>query len=272
MVSTWIVVPCYNEAARLDRDAFQRFVVRADDVGVLFVDDGSTDATSTVLGELVRADARHFRLLALPANAGKAEAVRQGVLAALQDAPQYLGYWDADLATPLDALNELRRVLDEHSDVDLVMGARVQLLGRSIERRAWRHYVGRIGATLISALLELPVYDTQCGAKLFRRSPWTAELFGEPFTTRWLFDVEILARMLRIRQRPGVSLPPLQRAVFEYPLQSWRDVDGSKVGLWDIARTVPQLLRIRRRYLAHSRPAPTALLTGSQSPVVRPRT
>src|SRR5512133_574565 len=94
-----LVVPCYNEARRLPGERFLEFA-RAH-VRLLFVDDGSRDETAAVHAELVKAAPGAIAALRLERNQGKAEAVRQGVLAALASSPRLVGFWDADLATPL---------------------------------------------------------------------------------------------------------------------------------------------------------------------------
>ena len=109
-------------------------------------------------------------------------------------------------------------------DVSVLLASRVALLGRRIERRAARHYLGRVFSTAASIILALPVYDTQCGAKLFRATPDMAELFSQPFGARWVFDVEVLARMIANAER-GDAIP-LNNAIYEYPLDCWQDVYG----------------------------------------------
>src|SRR5690606_7016032 len=141
-----------------------------------------------------------------------------------------------------EAIADLRAVLEEMPTVDVVMGARVKLLGRMIERHAWRHYLGRVFATATSIALRLPVYDTQCGAKLFRVSDRLAELFRSPFIARWIFDVELIARM--IRQRRSRGLPDAGTAIYEFPLLEWRDVPGSKLKPRDFARAAFDLASI----------------------------
>jgi dolichyl-phosphate beta-glucosyltransferase len=212
------------------------------------VDDGSRDATPKMLRELADSRPGRIDLVEQRPNAGKAAAVRRGMLWALERSPSYLGYFDADLATPLELIPRFRELLEARPEIDVVMGARVALLGRSIERRATRHYVGRVAATAISLVLGMPVYDTQCGAKLFRATADVASLFEEPFATAWTFDVEILARL--IRRRVGRGAPPAARAVYEYPLPEWRDVTGSKVRGVDYLRAALDLWRIHRRYLS----------------------
>jgi dolichyl-phosphate beta-glucosyltransferase len=232
-----ITVPCYNEADRLKCDAFVDFVRQHRDVVFIFVNDGSTDNTAQLLKSMSESEAANIRFITLETNRGKAEAVRQGTLSAIAAGATYVGYWDADLATPLNPILEFVAELKKKSDLLLVMGAQVQLLGRTIVRKRYRHYLGRIFATAASGVLRMPVYDTQCGAKMFVASESVALAFRDPFISRWVFDVEILARLVcRGNVNPHV-------AICEYPLMEWHDVKGSKIklkdfwiALWDLGR------------------------------------
>jgi len=232
-----VTVPCYNEADRLKCDAFIDFVREHRNVMFIFVDDGSTDNTAQLLKSMSKSEANNIQFMTLASNRGKAEAVRQGTLSAIAAGARYVGYWDADLATPLKPILEFVAELKKKSDLLLVMGARVQLLGRTILRKRYRHYLGRIFATVASVLLRLPVYDTQCGAKMFVASGPVALAFRDPFISRWVFDVEILARLVC---RGNVNA---HVAICEYPLFEWYDVKGSKIrpkdfwlALWDLGR------------------------------------
>jgi dolichyl-phosphate beta-glucosyltransferase len=241
-----LVIPCYNEATRLPVSKFTAFACTRPAVRFLFVDDGSTDRTWQVLEGLHQDDPQHFAICHLAQNKGKAEAVRQGILRAFEASPAYVGYWDADLAAPLDTLVDCCELLNVRPDLEMVFGARVQLLGRVIERRAVRHYLGRVFATAASLMLGLRIYDTQCGAKLFRASPAMQALFQEPFATRWLVDIEILARLIQARR--GTALPQAEDIIYEFPLPEWRDVAGSKVKAWDFAKGLCGLARIYWQY------------------------
>ena len=191
-------------------------------------------------------------LLPLDANHGKAEAVRRGVLEALKGEVRFVGFWDADLATPLDEIPAFQRVLEARPELEIVMGARVRLLGRDIRRSALRHYLGRLSATWIALVLGLRVYDTQCGAKLFRNGPRLAALFREPFLATWLFDVEILARWIAQDAQTGGA--GARAALYEHPVVAWADVGGSKLRPGAYLRAALDLIRIRRRYLRQAAP------------------
>ncbi len=236
--SRTIVVPCFDEEHRLDRD---RFVALAREPGVslLFVDDGSRDGTRSVL-EALRAREPTIDVLALEKNGGKGEAVRRGMLHALSGGFPVVGFADADLSTPPE---ELVRLLGEveRTGRDVVVGSRVLMIGRNIVRKNSRHYLGRVFATIASKILEMPFYDTQCGAKFFRDVPALREALSTPFTSRWAFDIELLGRLrIGTRDVPGLG----DDAFLEVPLETWVDVADSKLRFGGMARTLVDLAKI----------------------------
>lgn len=241
-----IVVPCFNEACRLDVEAFREFARTCSSVLFLFVDDGSTDPTPEVIQPLLTEAPDRFELLTLANNMGKGEAVRQGMLRALRAGAERVGYWDADLATPLAAIREFSAVLDARPEIEMVLATRIPLLGRSVQRKAVRRWMGRLFSISVSAALGLRLYDTQCGAKLFRATPALAAALRSPFSSRWIFDVELLARLVTQRNRLGFEA--IAGAVYEYPLHEWREVSGSKLRFRDIVRAMVELPAITWRY------------------------
>jgi glycosyltransferase involved in cell wall biosynthesis len=269
-----LVVPCYDEALRLDVAAFERALGATPRLSLVLVDDGSTDATPDVLRQLAAAHPTRCEVLSLARNVGKAEAVRTGLRHALAGPAAYVGYWDADLATPFDALPDFATALDRRPDCQAVLGSRVRLLGRRIERRTTRHYLGRIFATVASIALRMPVYDTQCGAKLFRASPRLRDVVAEPFTSRWAFDVELIARL-----RAALGAADVDEAFCELPLLAWHDVAGSKLRASSALRSGLDLLWIGLRSrrpstigadAAGSLGVPTPLGDRPPAPTVRP--
>lgn len=231
---TTLIIPCFNEADRLPMDSV-RELLAGSDLDLILVDDGSSDGTGALLDHLAAGSADRVRALRLDRNRGKAEAVRHGLLAAL-DRSDAVGYADADFATPAEELVRLASLLAD-SDTDAVIGSRVAMLGATIERSPMRHYLGRVFATGASLSLGRPVYDTQCGAKLFRVTPGLRAALERPFRSRWAFDVELLGRLW--------TADPAARIV-EVPLRRWVDVGRSKVKPSAMLRTGLELVLIAR--------------------------
>ncbi|MBN1962467.1 MAG: glycosyltransferase [Deltaproteobacteria bacterium] len=220
-----IVIPCYNEAARMNARSYLDLLVHPD-VKIILVDDGSTDDTWLCFEAIVRnAPANRVKLLRMDKNVGKGEAVRAGLNLAIKENSDVVGYLDADLATPA---SELLRMYEQLNTCDalVLLGSRVKLLGYEISRSVLRHYLGRLFATLASLLLNLPVYDTQCGAKLFLVTPILVRALSQSFHSKWAFDVELLGRLHRSLLAVGSFN---SKSFCEVPLHIWRDMGGSKV-------------------------------------------
>ena len=241
-----IAVPCYNEAKRLEPEMFRAYLAVRPDVCFFFVDDGSRDATLEVLEKLRAGHEDRIWVFRQPKNAGKAEAVRRGMNEALALGFPLTGFWDADLATPLETIGSFLDLLARRPEIEMVFGARVQLLGREIRRLPVRHYLGRVFATTVSNILRLAIYDTQCGAKIFRATPMLRQGLEQPFLSRWVFDVEMLARFLVYLRKDPKALAGL---IYEYPLEKWVDVAGSRVKPTDFFKAFRDVWRIWRTYL-----------------------
>ena len=233
-----MVVPCYNESDRWN-PTYWGEMVDLPGTQWYFVDDGSTDGTLESLRGLQRD--HPVSVLVLPRNSGKAEAVRNGMLACLDENPPPLlvGFIDADGAfTPEDVrrLINTARGGEWRSSYDALWAARVALRGREIKRRASRHYVGRLIATGLGILISDMPYDTQAGFKVFRATPELHRSLAQPFQTRWLFEIELL---LRFRQGAGRDL-----AIWEEPLGSWREIQGSHIRGREVIRIGRELAAV----------------------------
>ena len=237
-----VIIPCYNEAQRLEVDVFREFVKREGRFDFCFVNDGSQDNTSEVLQRVVELEPERFLLVDNADNRGKAEAVRCGMLY-VDSLNRYtvVGYLDADLATPLEDLYLLADEMDRKPEVGMAMGARLKRLGANVQRKAYRHYLGRGFATVVSMLFQLPVYDSQCGAKLMKSELIPVGL-GEKFNSGWLFDVELL---LRVRKEHA----DYDRIIHEVPLNTWIEKGDSRIKFKHLLKMPKELFHIYCRYM-----------------------
>jgi dolichyl-phosphate beta-glucosyltransferase len=218
-----MVVPCFNEAHRLQQEPFLYFLKTHPQCAFVFVNDGSTDNTANLLEALVALNPKAMNVLSQKKNQGKAAAVRAGILKALEWNPKKVGYLDADLAISPEECYRLSTFVK--GKIDFVFGSRIKLIDNHIERKWYRFLIGRCIATLISKMLGLSVYDTQCGGKVFTAS-LAASLFENPFISRWLFDVELFFRALQIYGKVDFI-----KKSKEIPVRRWIDTTDSKVPL-----------------------------------------
>lgn len=115
-----LIVPCYNEAGNVA--AFQDAVITAfDDCGydyeIVYVDDGSKDATLHNLKKLYNEQKCPVRVISFSRNFGK----EAGLYAGLQHASgEYLCLIDADLQQRPEIARDMVKILDEKPDIDVV--------------------------------------------------------------------------------------------------------------------------------------------------------
>lgn len=238
-----VIIPCYNEEERFSRQHFEQFVAGNSDYDFCFVNDGSSDKTEVILLELSQLDVTRIDIVNLKQNVGKAEAVRQALLFCVaKNKYDYIGYIDADFSAPLEELNHIFSFCNGRLTHGIIAGSRVKRLGANIVRSSTRHYLGRVFATIAGSLLQLPIYDSQCGLKLIRID-FAKTLFNEPFITKWLFDLEL---WLRLRNKVGAEA--IFSETLEVPLNDWQEKGGSKLKFTNFLTVPFDLLRIHYKY------------------------
>lgn len=244
-----LVIPSYRDAERLGvelpnlRNELSGAGLPVD---ILVVDDGSGTQFARETSEVVERERGKASgggsstvqvrpLLALPENLGKGGAVYAGWGEAGPE-HDWLGFVDADGATPArEVLRLLGEVLASGSPWDGILACRIQMLGRRVERHEVRHFMGRFYATLANFATGLPVHDSQCGCKFFRRELYE-QIRGELTERRFGFDMELLWEAARVGGR-----------LREIPVD-WTDVPGSKVRvLRDGARMLSSLWRLSEK-------------------------
>lgn len=228
-----LVVPCYNESKRWDSNYWKEL---SEIVGLrlLFVNDGSTDDTENLIRNVT------FDYVNLVQNAGKAEAIRHGFNRGLIDNPFGIGFLDADAAfTPAEVKRQMQCFLYKNSSssyVTAVWSSRVQMAGRNISRRLSRHYLARVIITFLAVRLKFSIYDPQSGLKIYPSGPELAKCFEVPFKTRWFVDLEIYERYKLLNGAPML--------VWEEPVDSWKDVAGSKINSFEYFRILKDILHL----------------------------
>ena len=236
-----LIIPCYNEASRFPVNRFVSFLKKKKAVSIYFVNDGSSDNTDSVLEDLRINFPEHVSVINQEENEGKAAAVRIGMNNALRNNKfDRFAFLDADLSTSIEECILLSKKITK--EISFVFGSRIKKLDNKIQRKAHRFIIGRVIATFISKMLRLPIYDSQCGCKIFSRE-WTTLIFNEVFLTRWLFDVEIFYRLINHFGRTKI-----QTKILEVPLLAWIDSENSKVSLFYGIKVWFDLLKIYRHY------------------------
>jgi hypothetical protein len=167
----------------------------------------------------------------------------------LEDDPelQVLGYLDSDGAFSIADIFRLAKISIDltrnpsTATIDAVISSRVSLSGRAITRKSSRHYLGRLIATYMTRKWSDAPYDTQSGYKLFVNSMSFREALKSDFYTKWFVDIELITRV-------GINNKGFLN-IWEEPLLSWSDVDGSNLKLRKFYSIFLEIIFARRQVL-----------------------
>jgi len=229
-----LVIPAYNEAARLPRflESVREYLVAhyPESHEAIVVDDGSSDNLEPILQQFA-VGWPQLRWIRHAQNQGKGAAVRTGVAASRG---RLVLFADADGATAIS--EEARLAAAIHAGADVAIGSRLAATDHARRSRTWlRGLAGRCFAALARQMLRLPIRDTQCGFKMFRGEAGR-QLFAEVHEQGYLFDLELLALASRLGYQ-----------IAEIPV-TWTEIPGSHLSLSrDFLRILVNLWRLRAR-------------------------
>ena len=224
-----IIIPAYNEERRMPAslERITRFLHGfSEPVEVVIVDDGSRDATASVVEQFAR-EYPFVRLIRNP-HGGKGAAVKAGVA---EGHGQYLVVSDTDLSVPIEELPKfLPPALPAY---DVAIASREVPGARRVNEPGYRHVMGRVFNLLVQVVAVPRIRDTQCGFKAYRRDVARA-IFPLQTIDGWGFDVEILF----LARRHGYR-------VVEVPVV-WYYGEKSKISpLRDTIRMTREILQVR---------------------------
>jgi glycosyltransferase involved in cell wall biosynthesis len=189
-----LVIPVFNGEKYLPQ-TFQElasFFVNKEYLGeIIFVDDGSTDATSDLISNFILSNAlEHIQIVHVKENSGKGKAVKLGISVA-NPLCEYIGFTDVELPYGLEKVGEAIEYFQKHTETDIIIGKRMTQEQYSPYRKFFK---ALFRVFLPSSVRH--IVDTQCGFKFFR-APVARSLFTDIVTDRWVFDVELLVHAVR---------------------------------------------------------------------------
>lgn len=239
MLKICMIVPCYNEGQRILEKEYLSFLNSHTNFNLLFVDDGSNDQTFEVLTKL-KEKHQNINILKLDRNSGKAEAIRAGFNTIANKNYQLIGYIDADLAIPFSEVLRLQKRINE--GYHFAFSSKKPTRNSKLEIKFKRYFIGRVLSFMVSKSLKLKIYDTQCGCKLMNKE--LADIaFKSSFFSSWLFDVEIIWRIIIQKGRSFFN-----NKAIEVPVKKLIDRGSSRIKLSDLFSLPFEFFRIHSHY------------------------
>jgi glycosyltransferase involved in cell wall biosynthesis len=229
MIATEVsaVLPVYNDRGALEHAVPESLAVLeriTDSFELIVAEDGSTDGSPEFVKGWEKKDGR-VRLFHSDERLGRGKALNRAFAASNG---RIVCYYDVDLATDMQHLEQLINAIREGSDI--ATGSRL-MPGSDALRTAERAIASRGYNTLVRTILGSRLYDHQCGFKAFNREK-LLHLLSLVKADHWFWDTEVLVRA----QRAGYHIK-------EIPVR-WRPGTGTTVRLKDVFSMGSDILRL----------------------------
>ncbi len=228
-----IVIPSYRESNRLPNYLETLAKIVPKEMRFIIVDDGSPkeeyEELKKRIGHLLHSQ---FELRRYATNLGKGAAIEYGFEGVESD---WLGFLDADGTISAKDVSYLWNFVLENQNYDLILATRIRMLGKTIVRSLNRHLLSRLFITYFNFLFNIPIYDSQCGFKIFKKKLYDT-IKNKIGNKRWLWDTELVIHSYKNEFR-----------CIEIPID-WHEVQGSKINLFhDSIKMAYDLFNIKRR-------------------------
>ncbi|QSH40266.1 glycosyltransferase [Lentisphaerota bacterium ZTH] len=223
VIKTALVIPFYNTGQKIQLGTLAEMLTDEPGLTLCFVDQGSTDRSASILEDFCNRFKERTVFLKPGGQLSFARAIYFGLKKMLEDDNMgYVGYWDAEMATPLNVLFKFEKIL-KYTNLRMVMGSRMPRLGSQIRTGFFSHLCRRAISNMVAFSLKLPVYDSQCHAKLID-AKLCRQLISMPFRTNMLFDVELIKRVNELYGRHKT-----RQIVSEFPLPRWQEASNPQM-------------------------------------------
>lgn len=164
-----VIIPMYNEEANVAST-----ITRVEDIlkrhgrsyEIIPVNDGSTDHTLQVLDALAAHDER-IHVVSYWKNGGRGKALRYGFKAARGE---YIATIDADLSYDPQYILDMVKVLDEESDIDVVLASAYMEGGAAVGVPTDRLFVSKLGNRILQMAMPEKIHTVTCVVRCYRRA------------------------------------------------------------------------------------------------------
>lgn len=231
-----IIIPAYNEETHIVNTLNDLLRGEKENpfslIEVVVIDDGSSDDTRKIVDEYSLRDDR-VRCEGYEKNHGKGHAVSFGMKKTSGD---YKIFLDADGSTHIDSVNKILNHANDQ-DLDIIIGSRSKSSGGIIDvpQSKKRAKLGGLGSNLIKVFLKMPIRDTQCGCKIFKKDI-ADDLFSNMRSKGWMFDCDLLYRA----HKKGINIKEVG--------VNWSNKKVSKVKAISYPKSFIDLIKIRFYY------------------------